>query len=172
MSKPGRPLGLSLAIILSFVIFSLMPLVQAGFVLLLRHQFANIEFIDGGGAYGGSVDGISDTRLVLFTVTGLIFLVIAVLAWRGRPSIIRHVFIAAVFIITAASVGITVLSSNQDVTLEQGIDSAGQLTSTLSVFQIGVSILVSLYVIWYANRGPARAFFRGYYLSSPAESGD
>jgi hypothetical protein len=31
-----------------------------------------------------------------------------------------------------------------------------------------MSALVSFYVVWYLNRGPARAFYRGYYLPDPS----
>lgn len=172
MDKPGRPLGLSLAIVLSILIFALLPLLQAGFVLLLRQQFANIEFLEEGGAYGGSIDGISDARLIFSSVSGLLFLVIGVMAWRGKPQIIRYVFVAAVIVITAASIGVSLLTLNASATIEQGIDSSGQLGDTLLIFQMAVSVLIAAYVIWYTNRGPARAFYRGYYLQSSPEGSD
>lgn len=170
MEKPGRPLGLSLAIIFSLMLYSLLPLAQAAFILSLRQQFAATEFLDGGSVIGGALEGIDETRLVISVVMSLIFFAIALMTWRGKPKKIRYIFISAVIAITAITIGWTFASLGQQATLEQGIDSAGALADSLLVFQMIVSGLIALYVIWYVNRGPARAFFRGYYLPEPEET--
>ena len=83
MNKPGRPLGLSIAIIVSFMLFSMLPLAQVAFVLLLQHQFAAIDFMTQGGAVGGELQ-IGTINLVAPAISGFIFLVVSVLAWRGK----------------------------------------------------------------------------------------
>ena len=170
MDKPGRPLGLSIAIIFSLTLYSLLPLVQAAFILTLRQQFAAVEFLEGGGAVGGGMEGINDTRLLLSVVSGIIFFSIAIMAWRGKPQGIRRVFVGAVIVVTLMSMGGTLLSMRSETTLAQGIDSSSALMDSLLTVQMVISGLIALYVIWYVNRGPARAFFRGYYLPEPQEN--
>lgn len=165
MEKPGRPLGLSLAILISVVLFSLLPIGQVIFVLSLQRQFESIEFLEGGGAVGGSLQ-VSQTNLIIPVILGVLFLVIAILAWRGRPPQIRFVFVAAVIIVTLVTIALSTAGVAQPADVSQGIDSGMQLTSSLMSARVLVSVLVALYVIWYVNRGPARAFFRGYYLQN------
>ncbi|MAS34349.1 MAG: hypothetical protein CL610_10100 [Anaerolineaceae bacterium] len=165
MEKPGRPLGLSLAILISVVLFSLLPIGQVIFVLSLQRQFESIEFLEGGGAVGGSLQ-VSQTNLIVPVILGILFLLIAILAWRGRPPQIRFVFVAAVIIVTLVTIALSTAGVAQPADVSQGIDSGMQLTSSLMSARVLVSVLVALYVIWYVNRGPARAFFRGHYLQN------
>lgn len=169
MNKPGRPLGLSLAIIISFMLFTVLPLMQVAFVLYLQQQFSAIEFLETGGAIGGGLE-VADAYLILPAINGLIFAVVAVLAWRGKHKNIRLIFLITVLAITLITVGMTMIALRTPASLEQGFDSASNLTDTLLSARAVFSILVALYVIWYVNRGPARAFYRGYYLPSPEDS--
>jgi hypothetical protein len=166
MQKPGRPLGLSLAIIISVILFSLLPIAQIIFVLSLRQQFQAIEFLPGSGAVGGDLL-IADANLIVPFVNGILFLIIAVFAWRGKPQGVRFAFIAGVIYLTAVTILMTVVTVNAEPTVEQGLDSGAQFENSLLGVRVVLSVLVALYVIWYVNRGPARAFYRGYYLSEP-----
>lgn len=171
MEKPGRTIGLALAIIISVMLFSVLPLAQVIFYLVLRERYRQIEFLSEGGAIGGDIGGnLTDVTLIVPVIMGIIFLAIAALAWRGRPSSIRFLFIAAVAIITAVTIGLTLISLNTTQTIEGGMDSSAPLTNSLLRARLIASVLVSLYVIWYVNRGPARAFYRGYYLPEPGEA--
>jgi len=170
MEKPGRPLGLSLAIIFSLMLYSVLPLAQVAFIISLRQQFAAVETIGDGGAVGGALEGVDDFRLLVSVIMGVLFFVIAILTWRGKPPPIRFIFVGAVIVVTLITMGWALSSLGNDPTLEQGIDSSGALFDSLLVFQMIVSGLIALYVIWYVNRGPARAFFRGYYLPDPEET--
>ncbi len=161
--RPGRPLGLSLAIIISLMLFSVLPIAQVIIFLALRQRFQNMEFLEGGGAIGGDMQ-FSDSALIWQVIGGAIFLVIAVLAWRGKPTSIRYVLIIAVLILTAITIGITLVSLNSAPDIQFGVDSAQSLQDSLLRGRLIVTALVSLYVVWYVNRGPARAFYRGYYL--------
>jgi hypothetical protein len=97
-------------------------------------------------------------------VNGLLFLVIALLAWRGRPPMIRFAFIAGVIYLTVVTILLTAVSQMNQPSVEQGLDSGAQFVDSLLTGRLVMSLLVALYVIWYVNRGPARAFYRGYYL--------
>jgi hypothetical protein len=171
MEKPGRTIGLALAIIISVMLFSLLPLAQVAVFLLLRERSRQIEFLSEGGAVGGNISAnLSDWTLIFQVILGLIFLVIAVLAWRGKPASIRFIFVAAVAVLTILTIAMTLVSINTSQTLQGGLDSSAPLANSLLRARLVVSALVSLYVIWYVNRGPARAFYRGYYLPEPTEA--
>jgi|SRR5690606_13035112 len=165
--KPGRPLGLSIAIIISSALFSLLPIAQVIFILLIRQQFQAVEFLESGAAFGGDLIGFGDVQLLVPFVGGCVFLVIAVLAWHGRPPAIRFMFVVTVLLITVATIALAIAAVLEQPSLEQGFDSAAGLVNTLLGARIVISVLVALYVIWYTNRGPARAFYRGYYLPDP-----
>ena len=51
-----------------------------------------------------------------------------------------------------------------------GVSSLDSILNSLSLGQFVISFLVTFYVVWYLNRGPARAFYRGYYLPVPADN--
>lgn len=166
MPKPGRPLGLSFAILISVMLFSLLPFAQVIFVLSLQQQFQAIEFLPGSGAIGGDLQ-IADANLIIPLVNGLLFLIVAIMAWRGRPEYARLAFMAGVIYITVVTLLLTIFTITVEPTVEQGFDSGAQITNSLLGARVVISVLVALYVLWYVNRGPARAFFRGYYLPEP-----
>ena len=174
--KPGRTLGLSLAIIASAMLFSILPLLQVAILLLARYRLQQTNLAAPGEAavnpiaVGGSFEGGSDASLIVQVVLGVIFLVIAVCAWRGRPRWIRFAMIAGVVVLTLVTVGFSIapLLSSPDV--QQGIDSGAALRQTLLSGRMIMSLLVALYVVWYVNRGPARAFYRGYYITEPTRA--
>ena len=172
--KPGRTLGLSLAIIASVMLFTLIPLMQVALILIIRGRIAAVSLDVPGEAEtafpamsGGVFEGVSDTGLIVQVVLGLVFLVIAYFAWRGRPGWIRLVMLGAVLALTVATVALSVASIMSSPDYTQGIDSGAALSQTLLSSRLLVSILVALYVVWYVNRAPARAFYRGYYLDKP-----
>jgi hypothetical protein len=164
MRKPGRPLGLSLAIVTAVMLFSILPLVQVLFFVSLKHRFQDIEFLEGGGASGVDVIGVSDTALLIQTVVAVVFLVIAIYAWQGKPVLIRYVFMVAVVLLTGATVIATAIALPGIRGVEALFDPLATLSNSLVQARLVFTVLVALYVLWYVNRGPARAFYRGYYL--------
>lgn len=173
-NKPPRTLGLSLAILASVMLFTVFPMIQVAMILLIRYRFQNAEVnIPGENstvapvAVGSAFAGLDDTTLWVQLVFGVIFLVIAVCAWRGRPRWIRFVMLAAVVLLTLVTIALSLapLVTNPD--FAQGIDSGAAIRSVLLSGRMLLSILVALYVVWYINRGPARAYYRGYYLPVP-----
>lgn len=162
--KPQRTLGVSIAIIFSVLLFSVLPIVQMITVLGVRERFRAVEFLESGGAIGGDLGGVADSAILLQLVIGIAFIVIGFFAWRGRPSWIRWVLTLSVFAVTVLTVFTSLQSLAQPVDISQGISSGDAGGMALLQTRLVVTVLVSLYVIWYMNRGPARAFYRGYYL--------
>jgi glucan phosphoethanolaminetransferase (alkaline phosphatase superfamily) len=143
-------------------------------VLALRQHFANANFsyeLNGEEyaeiASGGDYLGISETQLAISVIAGVIFLGVAFLAWRGKPSSIRFVMLAAVLLLAAFYAFSAVQSLLTPSTLNAGIDSLDTSSSSRAVVGLIVYGLAVLYVVWYINRGPSRAFYRGYYLPAP-----
>lgn len=172
--KPGRTLGLSLAIIASVILFSILPLMQVGTVLLLRARFEAASLtVDEQNqniaplAVGGSYTGVDESALVIQTLLGIVFLVIAFFAWRGKPQWIRFAMLASVVVLTLVTIGFSLIPLVTQPDMSQGFDSGTGIRDVLLSGRLLLSILVALYVVWYVNRGPARAYYRGYYLPSP-----
>ena len=173
MKRPGRPFGVSLAIVASTFLYTLLPLLQIGTILLVRQHFLNIQFGDevpNPIAMGGDFLGVPESNLILQGALSLGFLMIAILAWRGRPSIIGFVLVVAVFGLTLVKLFSIVLQTATDQGIQAGFSSLDSVMQSLATGQLTVEVLVMLYVIWYINRGPARAFYRGYYLPEPSGS--
>lgn len=161
MDSPPRPLGLSLAIALSVILYTVMPIVSVIFYVSLQLHFNGIDFLENGGAIGTSFTGPGAALLLLHLVYAVIFMVVAIFAWRGKPARIRWIFVGAVIVITVISILIDLGSMHSATSAAQGIDSAQDLSSTVLTSRIVGSTLVALYVVWYVNRAPARAFYRG-----------
>lgn len=172
--RPGRPLGLALAIIASILLFTILPLMQVAMILLVGQRIQSRPLtIPGEGAaieplaVGGSFTGVNDMTLVIQVGLGLAFFATALLAWRGRPPAARYWFTAAVITLTALTILLTLQPLFAERAIDAGFDSGESISRSLLWSRLIFTILVPLYVLWYINRGPARAFFRGYYLPSP-----
>jgi len=177
--KPGRTFGLSLAIAASVMLFTLLPLMQVAMVLIVQFRLQNMQpslpTPDGGVepiAMGGNYTGLPDFALFLQTLLGLAFLIIAIFAWRGHPKSIQKIMIGSVCALTLFTLVVSVLPFLTQPTLETGFDSGNSLARSLSASRIVLSILIPLYTVWYMRRGPARAFYRGYYLTEPAPNAE
>lgn len=117
---------------------------------------------------GADVLEISQPTLLVQAVLALAFLVVAVMTWRGKPASVRLIFVGLVFLLTAGNlIQLLTFITTPLPSPQTGIDSAGDLSRTLAVSQLCVTLLIPGYIIWYMNRGPARAFFRGHYLPDP-----
>lgn len=179
--RPGRPLGLSIAIFLSLLLFSVIPLTQVGMVLIVQTRLQNMSSLaipDGQGdtaeaiASGGNFTGIPAETILLQVGLASLFLVVSVLAWRGRPPVMRWAYTGAVIVYSLLTIisGLAPLFAIPNP--QQGIDSGMEIQRPLLIIQTMATLLVFLYIIWYVNRAPARAFFRGYYLSRPEAKTD
>ncbi|MEP7291628.1 MAG: hypothetical protein ABI835_07580 [Chloroflexota bacterium] len=174
LTKPGRTLGLSLAILASVMLFTILPMLQIAMILLVRLRIQSASLPVPGQAdsvtpiaVGSSFVGIDDISLIVQTALGIVFLGIA---FRGRPAWIRFVMLASVLVLTLVTIALSLapLITNPD--LSRGIDSGEAIRSVFLSGRLLLSVLVAFYVVWYVNRGPARAYYRGYYLSVPSET--
>lgn len=176
MKRPGRPFGVSIAVAAGTFLFAVLPLLQVGMVLGLRQHYLNIslEGDEAGLSASGAnfTAGVSDEQLLLQSVLALVFLAVAVLTWRGRPSRMRYIFVGSVILLTLIKFAAVIIQSQTQRSLQAGLSSGDDLSRSLAVGQLVVEIIVTLYVVWYMNRAPARAFFRGYYLPVPSETSE
>jgi hypothetical protein len=170
--KPPRTIGIALAIIIGALLYTLTPTAIVAFTWTLQRRMADSGVtvgIDPARAMGGSSGflSVSSTELALWLIGAVIFLIVAVLTWRGRPSSMRFIYVVAVIIMPVYYLSLWFYRTSKD---QQLLQEAGALTpqttftglcSTAAIFPA----LATLYIIWYMNRGPARAFFRGYYLT-------
>jgi hypothetical protein len=173
MDQPGRPLGVSLAIFMSVVWFSVLPLLQVGLILLVQQRFQHLDLSAAGVdpiAYGGDFLGVPTWILGVQSVSGVLFFFFAIFAWRGRPHWMRQALPVAVALLTVIILILTIQQATTQPDFQAGISSMNAISATILKGEFLGSLLVMLYVIWYMNRGPARAFYRGYYLSHPAQA--
>ena len=170
MRKPQRTFGLSLAIGLTVLLFTCAPLTQFTFVSMLDQRLQPTYDANAPFAAGGDVRAVDRTRLYAQTAAGVLFLGIAALAWRGKPARIRYVMIGAVLALTTFNAALALGTLNTPQTARTGIDSGDALNRTLLLTQLCFTVVIPLYAVWYMSRAPARAFYRGYYLTRPEDS--
>lgn len=162
LNKPKRTLGISLAIALSILIFSVVPLLQLGFYWFVSRQ---IQLNEDGSFGGVEVLGVADQQLAGQAFIAAIFLLIGIFAWRGRPPFVRILFSGSVALLAAGTIIFTILPLlTSQPNLAEGIDSTFQAGRQLRTIQLAAITLTMIYVLWYMNRWPARAYYRGYYL--------
>ncbi|MDX2160525.1 MAG: hypothetical protein SF162_04285 [bacterium] len=171
--KPPRPLGLSLAILLSIFLFTVLPLAQLCVLFSIQYRASQTRITDANGAeaiaFGGNFGGISTIMVITQAVLGIVFLGIAIFAWHGRPTSIRHVMNGSVLLLTLFYVWDNLAALFVPTALAGGIDSGAGLRTALQCVRLFANLLIPLYTLWYMNRGPARAFFQGHYRPAPAE---
>lgn len=173
MKRPLRPLGVSLAIFVSTLIFSILPLLQVGLLVSVRDHFMSVQMPDelsAPAAMGGNYLGIDDGTVLLQGVIAIAFLGVAFAAWRGRPSSMRIIVIVVVIGLTVLKLVTVIAQRMSDQHIQLGISSLNSISEALSPGELVLDFLVMVYVVWYMNRGPARAFYRGYFLPNPDEA--
>lgn len=159
--RPKRPFGVSLAIVVSIFIFTLLPLLEVMFVISID----NLMIFDTVGRSGMNVvdkTGQLGTQMLLQSGLALGFLIIAVIAWFGRPSWIRHVLSGAVLFEAGLTIALQIIP--RMTSAPSVLDSSRDYNEGILRFYLLMTILITMYVVWYLNRWAARAFYRGYYL--------
>lgn len=172
--KPTRPLGVTLAIIVSVIMYSLLPLATVILILTVESIVSGgtSEFdstVNASASGGEFLGGFTGVQLVIQIVLSIVFFVMAIFAWRGKPPYMRYVLMLSVILLALINIGFIVVpqltASDQGLVGRSG--GSQQILASLQVGQIVLLVLVPLYVVWYLNRGPARAFYRGHYLQRP-----
>ncbi len=91
---------------------------------------------------------------------GILTLVVCVFAWIGRPARSRWTLIGLVWLATA----LRLVQTTQALSAHSGVigtvgGSGDAVTRSIALCQLPMLILVPLYITWYMNRAPARAFY-------------
>jgi hypothetical protein len=147
-----RPLGLSIAILAAAGLYGFLPLIPAMLVLLaiIRGYALKDPAILSGTDFNDPMTWIN-------TVLSLATLVACVLAWRGRPVGSRRFLLVLVWLGTVLRLIVTV----QSLTVSQGYPSnINEFFRPIALCQTPFLLIVPLYITWYLNRAPARAFYQ------------
>ncbi|GAB4548218.1 MAG: hypothetical protein OHK0023_10890 [Anaerolineae bacterium] len=147
-SRFSRPIGLSLAILGTAVAFGLFPLLPACLLIYttVTGRQIGVELIGGIGWVS-----------IAF---GVITVIACFMAWRGRPRGVRLFLLIIIWSQTIffAARFISGLNTPPDADLVSGV--GGNLSFLpLLLCQLPLVMAVPLYVTWYLNRAPARAFY-------------
>ncbi len=149
-----RPLGLTLAIIAAVILFGIWPLVKFYVTWRLNAgQFGGDNLMLAGSTT--PFDGFT----YLSAILGIVVIVSAGFAWRGRLPWIRFVFQGATLLT------VTVLIA-EAIARTQTTNADDVLRDVLRC-QLPVQAFIALYIVWYNNRAPARAFYRQTPLTQP-----
>lgn len=167
--KPHRPFGLTLAILAGVLFYSIIPLFVTGQFLLVEAHFNNMESqwtfgeqtVDEIARGGDLTGGITRFDMVIQALLALTFIGIAFFAWRGKPKVMRHIFTGSVILISAVTLFVVIFPTPSAGLSGGSLDNLGKL---LQPSILAFYVLLPLYVVWYLNRAPARAFYRGHYL--------
>ncbi len=173
-TKPGRPFGVILAILLSVLFFSVIPGLTVLSRIMIEEHITREQVITlQDGSQVTVTSGIDEdsalgqTRLQIQLAISIGFIVVAIFAWRGRPAWMRYLFMLTVL-------GIAGILLFQSFTLFRENNLTGGTGEAFFQFlqntNILFLILVPVYVVWYLNRAPARAFYRGYYLQEEIDN--
>lgn len=162
MTKPSRPFGLTLAILAAWLFFTGIPLAVTALIFYVNSYVYRDQAT-------GMTSGMTLTNFQVLPFTAVItasvlMAFVGLFTWIGRPTWMRLVFPSLVFtytLITMLGVLIPLLSTQP--TLLDGADSAQGVFEALFSGYTGMTLLLTLYTVWFCNRWSTRAFFRGYY---------
>ncbi|MCZ7547090.1 MAG: hypothetical protein M5R40_27800 [Anaerolineae bacterium] len=145
---PRRPLGLSLMLVMCFALYVVLPLLSVLYPWVLA-----LVYRPAGGDSGADIGGWG----LLQVVYSLVFGVVLVLAWLGRPARIRWAVAGLALIQAALVLGRGFWLQSQPPPL----DSMAELERATQPLLMVSAAALGLFVSWYVNRAPAVAFFTG-----------
>lgn len=142
-----RPLGLSIAVLGTGVLYGLLPMFPLMLLLL--------TLLRGRSSGAGLVGQSTWVNVGL----GVVALISSIAAWIGRPGWTRWLLIVVVWLTTIYRL-VDIVGAY---TAPRDPFSGGSFSDIKEVYLcIGPAlILFALYVTWYMNRAPARAFYEG-----------
>lgn len=149
-----RPLGLQLAIVSAIILFSGWTLVKFYIAYRLNRGVQDEQ----GIIFGTTLP--YDWLTQLSALLGVIVLISALFAWWGKPPQIRFVFQGAVLLTAILLIAETIYRLQPSDEPSLSIVSGEDAMKDALRCQIPLQILTALYIIWYCNRAPARAFYR------------
>lgn len=128
-----RPYGITLAILTGTILYGIWPV-----MLLFPPLFSTIT---------GNSLGINLIRTPIGWISialGVVLLLIMIPTLRGRPAWIKWLFIGIIWVSTILRI----------------IESF--MRQEVTIGALVVLILIPVYITWYLNRAPARAFYAGH----------
>lgn len=143
-----RPLGLTLAILATALGYGLVPMLPV--LLVIWTQLTGREI---------GLEMANTALNWLGVMLGVAVIIACMLAWLGRPRGVRRALLILVWLSTALTVYrlVAVLTSSPSMIGEVGGSLSGGATALLC--EGPILLFVPLYVTWYLNRAPARAFY-------------
>jgi hypothetical protein len=145
-----RPLGVTIAILATLGLYGIWPMIP----VLLTIWVSARGHQNVGGEVVSAISWVN-------TALGFITIVACVMAWVGRPHWSRWLMIVLVLLATVLRLVQTVQSLVAPTCpVGQVCGSLQSLERPYALCQTLMLILVPLYIVWYMNRAPARAFYR------------
>lgn len=160
--KPPRPFGLTLAILLAWLLFSVIPLTVVGLLFYIN------SYVYRDASTGG-MGGMTLTNFQVLPFAGVIAIAVLMafvgwFTWLGRPTWMRLAFPLMILLYTGVTLGGVLLPlATTSPTLLEGADSGQGVFEAVFSGYTALAGLLSLYALWFCNRWSVRAFFRGYY---------
>ncbi len=153
-----RPLGLSLIIVVCMLLYVALPLMGVLYPWMIENRFRfglvqRPEGLEAPIETGSELSGAGSAQIVF----SLVFAVVLVLAWRGRPAWVRWT-VAGLALLQAAWLvvsGLQILTGPPPATVVEEAVRGAQPAAMAG------AVLFGLFVSWYFNRAPAVAFFTG-----------
>jgi hypothetical protein len=143
-----RPLGLTIGIMAAFVLFGFWQLIK--FYIAYRLNAGEKYFVVSGFPY--------DNWTKAGGIAGVLIMTCAVFAWLGKPPMMRWIFQVMVLVSGLLLIGeaFTRIYGTTSIT---GMGSLNNVASDTSQCLIPTYIGTLVYVLWFMNRAPARAFY-------------
>lgn len=142
-----RPLGLTIGIMAAFVLFGFWPLIK--FYIAYRLNSGEDMFMISGFPY--------DTWTKAGGVAGVLIMSSAIFAWIGKPPMMRWMFQIFVLASGIILIGSELYPSNEPATVV-GLGSMNDVADTAKRL-IPTYFITLIYILWFMNRAPARAFY-------------
>lgn len=148
-----RPLGVTIALLGAVVFFGIFPLIE----LYLAYRLDRAS--EGSFIIVGTDLVPLDAWTWFGGLAGLLVILMAIPAWLGRPPYIRFVFIGTIMLSMAATIAKVIAHSDASnpILPQNAFESALQDVFGLQYF---IQAVMLVYILWYLNRAPARAFYR------------
>ena len=156
--KRYRPLGMTLGLIAAFIVFILLPAIEAFFLI----SFTSLRIQDAGGGLSGVRIGeyVTNSAFLQLALIG-VYVIVFLAAWRGWPAWVRVIF--PVFTLLRALPLVWGWVERMLNPTFVGVDSAEQLTSIAAYLVPAMALLIALYNLWFFNRWSVKAYFRRNY---------
>jgi hypothetical protein len=155
-----RPLGLSLAIISAAIFYGVGSLVDV-YILRRMDAVASQSYLMGGVEM--------PTWTVIEGLLGGIMLIACILSWWGHPPQIRFFLMGLLLLLAGINMYRIIDTWLTPLDPIFGGQSQEAVRASLRC-RLPINVGVPLYVLWYLDRAPARAFYRRIPLDSLASS--